>query len=111
MELPANITPETKSPVIIAQEVLRAFSKCKAVVFVVGAGISTSCGIPNFRGASGIYKQKGGSAKDIFDTSVAFSSPASCSAFYKATGEMYQMAEAAKPSATHAFSCTSGKKW
>ena len=36
-------------------DVLDAFDKAKHIVFITGAGISVSCGIPDFRSASGIY--------------------------------------------------------
>jgi NAD-dependent SIR2 family protein deacetylase len=36
-------------------EMLDAFAKAKKIVFITGAGVSVSCGIPDFRSASGIY--------------------------------------------------------
>lgn len=34
---------------------LQVFEKAKKIVFITGAGVSVSCGIPDFRSASGIY--------------------------------------------------------
>ena len=34
---------------------LEAFSSSKRIVFITGAGVSVSCGIPDFRSATGIY--------------------------------------------------------
>jgi NAD-dependent SIR2 family protein deacetylase len=34
---------------------LDLFEKAKKIVFITGAGVSVSCGIPDFRSASGIY--------------------------------------------------------
>jgi hypothetical protein len=34
---------------------LETFEKAKKIVFITGAGVSVSCGIPDFRSATGIY--------------------------------------------------------
>ncbi len=41
------------------EEVKSLIEKCKSFVFFGGAGVSTESGIPDFRGAEGIYTEKG----------------------------------------------------
>ena len=47
------------------KELIEAISKAKHVGCLTGAGVSTLCGIPDFRGPQGLYKQK--DAERIFD--------------------------------------------
>ena len=47
------------------KELLDALSKSRCTAALTGAGISTLCGIPDFRGPQGLYKQK--DAERIFD--------------------------------------------
>ena len=46
-------------------ELIEAIRKAKCVGCLTGAGVSTLCGIPDFRGPQGLYKQK--DAERIFD--------------------------------------------
>ena len=47
------------------KELLEALKKAKHVGCLTGAGVSTLCGIPDFRGPQGLYRQK--DAERIFD--------------------------------------------
>ena len=47
------------------QKLIEAIRKAKCVGCLTGAGVSTLCGIPDFRGPQGLYKQK--DAERIFD--------------------------------------------
>ena len=47
------------------EKLIEALKKAKHVGCLTGAGVSTLCGIPDFRGPQGLYKQK--DAERIFD--------------------------------------------
>lgn len=84
-------------------------AKCKRIVVVTGAGISCSCGIPDFRSSDGLYnlvKQqypdvilKG---RDLFDASL-FRDATSTSVFYTFISQLKQSIDAASPTPTHCF--------
>ncbi|TFK56695.1 DHS-like NAD/FAD-binding domain-containing protein [Heliocybe sulcata] len=86
-----------------------AIAKSKKIVIVSGAGISCSCGIPDFRSSDGLYKLvkdkypdtflKG---RDLFDSSL-FRDPQSTSLFYTFISNLKRSIDAAKPSPTHRF--------
>ncbi|THH19042.1 hypothetical protein EW146_g2049 [Bondarzewia mesenterica] len=84
-------------------------AKSKRVVVVTGAGISCSCGIPDFRSSDGLYalvkKQypdvvlKG---RDLFDAAL-FRDSTSTSVFYTFISQLKQSVDTATPSPTHHF--------
>ncbi|TFY79450.1 hypothetical protein EWM64_g4564, partial [Hericium alpestre] len=86
-----------------------AVAKSKRIVVVTGAGISCSCGIPDFRSGDGLYalvkKQypdvvlKG---RDLFDSSL-FRNTTSTSVFYTFISQLKQSIDNAIPSPTHHF--------
>ncbi|EAU90600.2 hst3 protein [Coprinopsis cinerea okayama7 len=86
-----------------------AVAKRKKIVLVTGAGISCSCGIPDFRSSDGLYNLvkerypdvvlKG---KDLFDASL-FRDSTSTSVFFSFIAELKKKIDVAKPSATHHF--------
>ncbi|KAI0639554.1 DHS-like NAD/FAD-binding domain-containing protein [Trametes polyzona] len=86
-----------------------AVAKCKKIVVVTGAGISCSCGIPDFRSSDGLYalvKQqypdvvmKG---RDLFDASL-FRDPTSTAVFYTFISQLKKSIDVATPSPTHRF--------
>ncbi|KAI0275045.1 DHS-like NAD/FAD-binding domain-containing protein [Gloeopeniophorella convolvens] len=91
-------------------------AKSKRIVVVTGAGISCSCGIPDFRSSDGLYslvkKQypdavlKG---RDLFDASL-FRDPTSTSIFYTFISQLKQSIDEASPSRTHQFIRTLDEK-
>ncbi|KIM70172.1 hypothetical protein SCLCIDRAFT_102165 [Scleroderma citrinum Foug A] len=84
-------------------------AKCKKIVVVTGAGISCSCGIPDFRSSDGLYalvKQqypdvvmKG---RDLFDASL-FRDRTSTSVFYTFISQLKRSIDSAMPAPTHRF--------
>ncbi|KIL00983.1 hypothetical protein PAXRUDRAFT_182675 [Paxillus rubicundulus Ve08.2h10] len=86
-----------------------AVAKCKKIVVVTGAGISCSCGIPDFRSSDGLYalvKQqypdvvmKG---RDLFDASL-FRDKTSTSVFYTFVSQLKRCIDSATPAPTHHF--------
>ncbi|EGO05307.1 hypothetical protein SERLA73DRAFT_44108 [Serpula lacrymans var. lacrymans S7.3] len=86
-----------------------AVAKCKKIVVVTGAGISCSCGIPDFRSSDGLYalvKQqypdvvlKG---RDLFDASL-FRDSTSTSVFYTFISQLKRSIDSASPAPTHNF--------
>ncbi|KAL1708335.1 DHS-like NAD/FAD-binding domain-containing protein [Schizophyllum commune] len=90
-------------------ELSRAVVKSTKIVVVTGAGISCSCGIPDFRSSDGLYalvkKQypdvvlKG---RDLFDASL-FRDTTSTAVFYTFISQLKQSIDKASPSPTHHF--------
>ncbi|KAJ8487297.1 hypothetical protein ONZ51_g4265 [Trametes cubensis] len=86
-----------------------AVAKCKKIVVVTGAGISCSCGIPDFRSSNGLYAlvkeqypdvvMKG---RDLFDASL-FRDPTSAAVFYTFISQLKKSIDVASPSPTHRF--------
>ncbi|KAG5353649.1 hypothetical protein C0989_003786 [Termitomyces sp. Mn162] len=84
-------------------------AKNKRIIVITGAGISCSCGIPDFRSSDGLYnlvKQqypdvvlKG---RDLFDASL-FRDGISTSVFYTFISRLKQSIDVATPSPTHRF--------
>ncbi|KAG2155621.1 DHS-like NAD/FAD-binding domain-containing protein [Suillus clintonianus] len=86
-----------------------AVAKSKKIVVVTGAGISCSCGIPDFRSSDGLYSLvkerypdivlKG---RDLFDASL-FRDSASTSVFYTFISQLKRSIDDATPAPTHRF--------
>ncbi|TFK36930.1 DHS-like NAD/FAD-binding domain-containing protein [Crucibulum laeve] len=91
------------------KEVSASVMKSKKIVVVTGAGISCSCGIPDFRSSDGLYalvKQqypdvvmKG---RDLFDASL-FRDATSTAVFYTFISELKRSIDTAAPAPTHHF--------
>ena len=74
-------------------------SRSKRIVFFGGAGVSTASGIPDFRGAGGLYAQKYGdlTAEMMLSQSFFYLHPAKFFEFYRE----YMLHPDAKPNAAH----------
>ncbi|KJA25853.1 hypothetical protein HYPSUDRAFT_160442, partial [Hypholoma sublateritium FD-334 SS-4] len=86
-----------------------SIAKRKKIVVVTGAGISCSCGIPDFRSSDGLYALvkeqypdvvlKG---RDLFDAAL-FRDPTSTAVFYTFIAQLKRSIDAAEPAPTHHF--------
>ncbi|KAF9006119.1 DHS-like NAD/FAD-binding domain-containing protein [Cyathus striatus] len=90
-------------------EISLAVAKSKKIVVVTGAGISCSCGIPDFRSSDGLYalvKQRYPDivlkGRDLFDASL-FRDATSTSVFYTFISQLKRSIDAASPTPTHHF--------
>ncbi|KAF9245754.1 DHS-like NAD/FAD-binding domain-containing protein [Melanogaster broomeanus] len=110
-----TITLELDAPVAESStrraltDISLAVAKCKKIVVVTGAGISCSCGIPDFRSSDGLYAlvkrqypdvvMKG---RDLFDASL-FRDKTSTSVFYTFISQLKRCVDSATPAPTHRF--------
>ena len=91
---------------------VEALRTAKAVVVLVGAGISTSCGIPDFRSEGGLYglvQRLGlalGDPQELFDIEAFDADP---QPFYTAAAHIWPAA-GTLPSPTHRFIAALAKK-
>jgi NAD-dependent histone deacetylase SIR2 len=90
-------------------EVANRVHKSKRIVFITGAGISVSGGIPDFRSSNGLYdlvKQKYPNqvvkGKELFDASL-FKDPIKTKLFYTFISQLKQVTQNARPTKTHEF--------
>ena len=84
-------------------EIQKAILQARKMVVLVGAGISTSGGVQDFRGARGLYTKDKTSMQDLFDALHVFSTEEKTRKFYSFMGELSGAVEAARPTATHKF--------
>ncbi|KAF2746474.1 DHS-like NAD/FAD-binding domain-containing protein [Sporormia fimetaria CBS 119925] len=88
------------------RRVLHALQKKKKIVVIVGAGISTQAGIPDFRSAGGLFNslrkehKLKSSGKDLFDASV-YQHSSSTSSFHDMLRELSQKSKDAQATAFH----------
>lgn len=75
-------------------------ARSKYIVALIGAGISTNAGIPDFRGPGGLYSRRDIPAEKIFDLDTFRSDP---SLFYTHIGSLAAPVAAAKPTKGHLF--------
>ena len=78
------------------QKLIEAIRKAKRVGCLTGAGVSTLCGIPDFRGPQGLYKQK--DAERIFDIDWFDRDP---SIYYNGCAELVYGLDRFKPGPVH----------
>ncbi|KAG8966069.1 hypothetical protein FRC03_012553 [Tulasnella sp. 419] len=101
--------PEDVAQLKTLTSIAQAVARSKRVVVVTGAGISCSCGIPDFRSTDGLYNLvkakypnvvvKG---RDLFDASL-FRDPTSSAIFYTFIAGLKASIDSAQPSPTHHF--------
>ncbi|KAK9479255.1 DHS-like NAD/FAD-binding domain-containing protein, partial [Lipomyces japonicus] len=91
------------------QAVSQTLNKAKKIVFVTGAGISCSAGIPDFRSENGLYSMVKSAypnavvkGKDLFDA-VLFSNPVSTSVFCTFMARLRSCILDARPTPVHKF--------
>ncbi|KAJ2888524.1 NAD-dependent deacetylase hst3 [Coemansia asiatica] len=106
--MPETIRLEGKSQRLSA--IIKRVASARRFVVVTGAGISVSCGIPDFRSSDGIFRQiqetHGDlitSGRDLFDASVIFRSSETASIFYRWMTHLRYQCTDALPGAAHRF--------
>ena len=77
-------------------ELIEAIKKAKCVGCLTGAGVSTLCGIPDFRGPQGLYKQP--NAERIFDIDWFDRDP---SVYYNGCAELVYGLDRFRPGPVH----------
>ncbi len=70
----------------------------KHIVVLTGAGISTACGIPDFRSATGLYANE--ETRHMFDGAVFQSDP---TVMYRGCAKLFSTVSTVAPSAAHKF--------
>ncbi|MCJ1312878.1 hypothetical protein MMC25_006554 [Agyrium rufum] len=85
---------------------LKVLQKRRKIVVIVGAGISVSAGIPDFRSSTGLFNslktqhKLKASGKQLFDASV-YQTDASTSSFHDMVRSLSDLVNKAKPTAFH----------
>lgn len=87
----------------------RTVLNAKRIAVVCGAGISTACGIPDFRSSTGLFESlklkypeaKLSSGKDLFDASFSFSSEENTRIYYNMIAELRKQTDLVEPSKFH----------
>jgi NAD-dependent SIR2 family protein deacetylase/ankyrin repeat protein len=78
--------------------VLYRLQKARKIVVLSGAGISTSCGIPDFRSANGLYANQ--ETRNMFDAAMFEQDP---TVMYEGCANIFSSAASVEPSAAHRF--------
>ena len=82
------------------QQCARLISEAQSIGVLTGAGISTSAGVPDFRGPQGLYVTKRYDPDKIFDIDYFEEDP---SAFYEFARDFIALEQKLKPTPTHDF--------
>lgn len=80
----------------VLDEIVKAIREAKHVGCLTGAGVSTLCGIPDFRGPQGLYRQP--DAERIFDIDWFDRDP---SVYYRGCAELVYGLDRFKPGPVH----------
>ncbi len=83
-----------------AEKLAGLILKSEKIAVLTGAGISTSAGIPDFRGPEGLYSRKDIDAEKLFDINYFHYNP---NMFYEAIPEFYEGCENSDPTPGHNF--------
>ncbi|KAN0100282.1 DHS-like NAD/FAD-binding domain containing protein [Tylopilus felleus] len=107
LDLDASVAESSTRRALL--DISLAVAKCKKIVVVTGAGISCSCGIPDFRSSDGLYalvKQQHPDVvlkgRDLFDASL-FRDKTSTAVFYTFISQLKHRIDSATPTPTHYF--------
>jgi NAD-dependent histone deacetylase SIR2 len=79
-------------------EALLKLKNAEKFIFITGAGISTSSGIPDFRGANGIYKTN---AMTMMDANWVYRTPENLAEYLNFIGKFTQLSLSKDPTSTH----------
>ncbi len=82
------------------KDFVQLIDEASSIAVLTGAGISTSAGIPDFRGPNGLYVSKKYDADKIFDSSYFYSDP---QPFYEFAHDFLRLEEKIAPTKAHRF--------
>ncbi|KAM0750756.1 DHS-like NAD/FAD-binding domain-containing protein [Meredithblackwellia eburnea MCA 4105] len=88
----------------------RSLAHSKKVVVLVGAGISTSAGIPDFRSKSGLYGSSTPATSKALFSASSYSSQSALSAHLSTLSQLKSHISVASPTLTHTFFATLKRK-
>ncbi|KAF2145597.1 uncharacterized protein K452DRAFT_324536 [Aplosporella prunicola CBS 121167] len=106
LDLTAELDENDESQKEALDLLLKVLYSSRKIVMIVGAGISVSAGIPDFRSAKGLFntlRQQHNhisSGKDLFDASV-YRDPSTTASFHDMVRSLSQQAKSAKPTLFH----------
>lgn len=81
-------------------KLIKSISNSNHITVITGAGISTSAGIPDFRGPNGLYSMKNIDTDKIFDINYFHKNP---SYFYSIISEFWLNCLTTRPTKAHDF--------
>ncbi len=83
-----------------AQRCAELIKKAKSIAALTGAGISTSAGIPDFRGPQGLYVTRQYDPETVFDINYFMSDP---KPFFQFARDFTGLLKTIKPTSAHSF--------
>ncbi|KAF2088774.1 DHS-like NAD/FAD-binding domain-containing protein [Saccharata proteae CBS 121410] len=106
LDLTTDIDEDDEETKEALSQLLNVLHKKRKIVMIVGAGISVSAGIPDFRSSKGLFNtlrqthNLKSSGKDLFDASV-YRDPTTTASFHDMVRSLSSQAKSAKPTAFH----------